>query len=100
MGSSQVLSGALLLALRLYSSNFEAVARLRNYCEKEEISGYSSQGGCSLKAMKSTKLRVVYLEKQYVTQNNAAIKQTNILTNNSYVFGRTCETAETAIPEW
>jgi hypothetical protein len=100
MASSQILSGALLLALRLYSSNFETVSRLRNYCAKEEISGFSSPEGCRLKEMKASKLRVVYLDKQYVTQNNAAIQHADSSSNKSYVFGHTCETAATAIPEW
>jgi hypothetical protein len=100
MGSPEVLSGALLLALRLYSSNFDAIARLRNYCDKEEISGFSTVEGCRWKEMKATKLRVVYLDKQYVTQNNAAIQQTHALYNDSYIFGRTCESAATAIPAW
>ncbi len=100
MASTHVLSSALLLALRLYSSNYDAVAQLRNYCEKEEISGFSTPNGCRLKEMKALKLRIIYLDKQYVTQNNAAIKKTELSSNGSYAYGRTCETAATAIPEW
>ncbi len=45
------------------------------------------------------KLRVVYLDGPYVTQNEAAISKAKFM-NTSYEFGVTCESAETAIPEW
>ncbi len=65
-------------------------------CVPASVGGYASPSGCILQQIKSTPLRVVYLDKQYVTQNQAA----NAKVGDSYVFGRTCENAKTAVPEW
>ena len=45
--------------------------------------------------MQASKLRVVYLDKQFVTQNQAAIAKVA-----KYAFAKTCETPATAVPEW
>ncbi len=65
-------------------------------CVPASVGGYASPSGCILQQMKSAPLRVVYLDKQYVTQNQVA----NAKVGDSYIFGRTCENAKTAVPEW
>eukprot|EP00291_Cryptomonas_curvata_P019850 CAMPEP_0172158522 /NCGR_PEP_ID=MMETSP1050-20130122/4420_1 /TAXON_ID=233186 /ORGANISM="Cryptomonas curvata, Strain CCAP979/52" /LENGTH=503 /DNA_ID=CAMNT_0012827925 /DNA_START=62 /DNA_END=1573 /DNA_ORIENTATION=+ len=64
-------------------------------CVPASVGGYASPSGCILQQIRSTPLRVVYLDKQYVTQNLAA----NAKVGDSYIFGRTCENANTAVPE-
>ncbi len=68
-------------------------------CETTADGGYASPTGCILQAMRATPLRVVYLDKQYVTQNQAAIEKAKSL-GRSYAFASTCEKAATALPEW
>jgi hypothetical protein len=68
-------------------------------CDTANIGGYASPNGCTLQAMRATPLRVVYLDKQYVTQNQAAIEKAKSL-GRSYVFASSCEKAATALPEW
>ncbi len=68
-------------------------------CEPAGVSFYESLESCTLQQIKSKPLRVVFLDKQYVTQNNAAISKLEEQ-NQSYVFADTCENHATAIPEW
>ncbi len=67
-------------------------------CIEEEKGGYSSPNGCRLKQIKSSPLRVVYLDKQYVTQNDAAIAKMKSL-NKEYFYAKTCESRD-SISEW
>ncbi len=53
----------------------------------------------TIKGIKSKPLRVVFLDKQYVTQNKVVISKME-QQNLSYVFANTCEKPATAIPEW
>ncbi len=68
-------------------------------CEPASLDLYDDLESCALKKIQSKPLRVVYLDKQYVTQNNVVISKLEQL-NQSYVFASTCEKASTAIPEW
>ena len=68
-------------------------------CRPASVVGFSSRKSCTMEKMRSTKLRVAYLDKQYVTQNFPAIEKAKAL-GIPYVFGRTCDRADTAIPEW
>ena len=67
-------------------------------CVDEVKEGYSSPNGCRLKQIKSSPLRVVYLDKQYVTQNDAAIAKMKSL-NKDYFYAKTCESRD-SISEW
>jgi hypothetical protein len=91
------LGGLLLLLLRVYIARGEGAGSVVD-CVKEEDAGYSSQNGCRLKQIRASPLRVVYLDKQYVTQNNAAVEKMKSL-NKDYVYGKTCESLN-SIPEW
>ena len=68
-------------------------------CNSQASVGYASSSGCIFSAIQNTPLRVVYLDKQYVTQNQAAIAKATALGLN-YTFGKTCENPTTAVPEW
>jgi hypothetical protein len=68
-------------------------------CQQESIVGYDSPNGCVRAKMKSSPLRVAYLDSQYVTQNQAAIARTKALGMN-YIFDYSCESSATAVPEW
>jgi hypothetical protein len=68
-------------------------------CVPEEIGGFASPNGCTRLKMRSNRLRVAYLDKQFVTQNNPAIEKAKSL-GRQYSFGQTCEQAATALPEW
>ncbi len=68
-------------------------------CEPAGVGLYDSPRGCALQGIKSKPLRVVYLDKEYVTQNQVVISIVEKL-NQSYVFANTCEKSATAIPEW
>jgi hypothetical protein len=68
-------------------------------CEPASLDLYDDFESCALKKIQSKPLRVVYLDKQYVTQNNVVISKLE-QHNQSYVFASTCEKASTAIPEW
>jgi hypothetical protein len=68
-------------------------------CNDQAVTGYSSLDGCTAQELKTKQLRVVYLDKQYVTQNQAAIAKAKDL-GRSYAFASTCEKAATALPEW
>jgi hypothetical protein len=61
--------------------------------------GYGSMNNCDLRGIQSKPIRVVYLDKQYVTQNQVVISKMKEL-NKPYVFASTCEKEATAIPEW
>jgi hypothetical protein len=67
-------------------------------CVQEDEAGYSSLNGCRLKQIRSSPLRVVYLDKQYVTQNDAAIAKITSQ-NKAYNYAKTCESSD-SIPEW
>jgi hypothetical protein len=43
--------------------------------------------------------RVAYLDKQYITQNQAAVAKVSAL-GGKYAFGKTCDNISTAVPEW
>ena len=68
-------------------------------CNTVNVLGYASQDSCTFQDMMSTPLRVVYLDKQYVTQNQAAIARAKAL-GKTYTFGKFCESISTAVPEW
>ena len=68
-------------------------------CVAANVSGYGSQNNCILQEIQATPLRVAFLDKQYVTQNQAAIDSATAR-GITYAFGKTCENAKTAVPEW
>ena len=68
-------------------------------CLLQEIAGFSSPRGCIYKKLQSGPLRVIYLDVQYIVQNQVAIAKTRAL-GREYGFWDTCDTAATAIPEW
>ena len=68
-------------------------------CEPESSVGLSTAQGCTRSKMRSVPLRVAFLDKQYVTQNQAAINKIASL-NMQYSFGKSCDSALTAVPEW
>jgi len=53
-------------------------------CEKSDVAGFSSSNRCILAKMQASKLRAVYLDKQFVTQNQAAIAKVA-----KYAFAKT-----------
>ena len=61
--------------------------------------GYATSFGCFLQNGENKPLRVVYLDKQYVTQNQAAIDSATAR-GMKYTFSQTCESTATAVPEW
>ena len=68
-------------------------------CEVELDVGFGSSDSCFRSQLKKSPIRIAYLDKQYVTQNQAAIDKIKSM-GLEYNFGRTCESAATAIPEW
>jgi hypothetical protein len=68
-------------------------------CLIQEIAGFDSPRGCILKKMRSSPFRVIYLDVQYIVQNDVAIAKMQSL-GKQYAFWDTCDTAATAIPEW
>ena len=92
-----LLSGPLLFLLLICVARGEETGSAAE-CAVEEDEGYSSRNGCRLKQIRSSPLRVVYLDKQYVTQNNKAIEKMKSL-NKNYAYGKTCESPD-SIPEW
>ena len=60
---------------------------------------YAVPSPCLSENVASAPLRVVYLDKQYTTQNQAAIAKIESLGLN-YTFGSSCEHKSTAVPEW
>ena len=91
------LSRLLLLVFRFYIAYGQETGSFDD-CVDEGKEGYSSPNGCRLKQIRSSPLRVVYLDTQYVTQNNAAIAKMKSL-NQDYVFGETCDSPD-SIAEW
>ena len=67
-------------------------------CVSQLVGGFSINE-CGLRAIQSKPLRVAYLDKQYVTQNQVVISKMKAL-NTPYIFASTCEKEATAIPEW
>jgi len=49
--------------------------------------------------MQDKRVRVVYLDKQYVTSNAPAVQKAK-LQGIEYVSGKTCDQVATAMPEW
>lgn len=68
-------------------------------CKPVSVVGYSSSQSCTLLKMQTNPLRVVFLDKLYVTQNFPAIAKAKQL-GIQYIAGQTCERAATAMPEW
>jgi hypothetical protein len=68
-------------------------------CVPGNLGGYASMQNCDLQDIQSRPLKVAYLDKQYVTQNQVVIAKMKAL-NKPYVFANTCERDATAIPEW
>jgi hypothetical protein len=68
-------------------------------CVPGTTGGYASMQNCDLQNIQSRPLKVAYLDKQYVTQNQVVIAKMKAL-NQPYVFASTCEKDATAIPEW
>ena len=68
-------------------------------CVDASTMGYANPSSCTLMEIQNGPLRVVFLDKQYVTQNQAAINSATAKGIN-YTFGSTCEHASTAVPEW
>jgi hypothetical protein len=87
----------LLLAFRAFVARGEATGA-DDDCVQEEKGGYSSPNGCRLKQIRSVPLRVVYLDKQYVTQNDKAIAKMKSL-NKEFIYSKTCESRD-SIAEW
>ena len=88
----------LIVGKAVYVSAENGDSAIRN-CEPAGVGLYDSPKGCALQGIKSKPLRVVYLDKKYVTQNQVVISIVEKL-NQSYVFANTCEKSATAIPEW
>ncbi len=95
MANLAQLTWILLLVFRIRSARSEAIESVGD-CTDEEKEGYSSRYGCLLK--QATPLRVLYLDAQYIVQNNIAIAKIKSL-NKDYVFGKTCGSID-LIPEW
>jgi hypothetical protein len=68
-------------------------------CESEAVGGFASPNGCIKLKMRSNRLRVAFLDVEYVTQNNPAIEKAKML-GLQYSFGQTCEQESTALSEW
>jgi hypothetical protein len=68
-------------------------------CLLQEIAGFSSPRGCIYKKLQGSPLRVIYLDIQYIVENQVAIAKTKAL-GREYGYWDTCDTAATAIPEW
>jgi hypothetical protein len=68
-------------------------------CLIQEVAGFSSPKGCIYKKLQRGPLRVIYLDVQYIVQNQVAIAKTKAL-GREYGFWDTCDSAATAIPEW
>ena len=68
-------------------------------CVDASTMGYANPSSCTMMEIQNGPLRVVFLDKQYVTQNQAAINSATAKGIN-YTFGSTCEHASTAVPEW
>ncbi len=58
-----------------------------------------SDDACAIRKIKTTKIRIVYLDKQYNTQNQPAMDAATSR-GMPYAFGQTCDSSSTAIPEW
>ena len=68
-------------------------------CQAQTVVGYGSLNGCTYDAIRKGPLRVIYLDSQYVTQNQAARAKVESMGMN-YSFGETCDDAATAVAEW
>jgi hypothetical protein len=68
-------------------------------CLLQEFAGFASPRGCILKKLRSSPLRVIFLDVQYIVQNDIAIAKMNAM-GKDYSFWDTCDTASTAMPEW
>ena len=68
-------------------------------CLLQGIAGFSSPRGCIFDKLRKSPLRVIYLDVQYIVQNQVAIAKTKEL-GREYSFWDTCDSAATAIPEW
>ncbi len=68
-------------------------------CLLQELAGFASPRGCIVKKLRSSPLRVIYLDVQYIVQNDVAIAKMQSL-GKQYAFWDTCDSAATAIPEW
>jgi hypothetical protein len=68
-------------------------------CVPGNVGGYAAKNDCDLEGIQTNPLRVAYLDKQYVTQNQVVISKMKAM-NKPYVFASTCEKDATAIPEW
>ena len=86
---------AILLTTALYGIGIFVTAD----CQSEVVAGFGTPGSCVRQQMKNTPVRIAYLDKQYVTQNQVAIDKVKSSGKN-YTFGRTCESPATAVPEW
>ncbi len=76
-----------------------AIADNATDCKPTSVVGFAARKSCTTEKMRSNKLRVAYLDKQYVTQNFPAIEKAKAR-GIQYTFGRTCDRADTAMPEW
>ena len=68
-------------------------------CLPPAIIGYASEKNCVLLNMRTSPLKVAFLDKEYVTQNQAAVNKISSL-GMQYEFGKTCDQESTAVPEW
>lgn len=85
--------------LQILVSISDGADQLAPDCQQESVIGYGSLQGCILNSIQTNQLKVVYLDKQYVTQNQVAIAKAKA-NGNSYAFAKTCENPATAVPEW
>eukprot|EP00292_Cryptomonas_paramecium_P013196 CAMPEP_0113674476 /NCGR_PEP_ID=MMETSP0038_2-20120614/7436_1 /TAXON_ID=2898 /ORGANISM="Cryptomonas paramecium" /LENGTH=221 /DNA_ID=CAMNT_0000591053 /DNA_START=64 /DNA_END=726 /DNA_ORIENTATION=- /assembly_acc=CAM_ASM_000170 len=67
-------------------------------CALQSDVGYADPNVCDLVKLQHRPFRVAFIDKQYVTQNSAAVAKAKSL-GLSYIYGRTCENVATALPE-
>jgi hypothetical protein len=68
-----------------------------NFCSTVDMDNADSSG-CLTEEIRQTKLRVVFLDKQYCSFNQPAIDKMKDL-GMKYVYGKTCD-SESAPEEW
>ena len=61
--------------------------------------GNADINGCTIRTIKASKIRIAYLDSEYNTQNQAAMKKISSL-GSQYTFGQSCSSVDTAPSEW
>ena len=68
-------------------------------CIPPAVIGYASEKNCVLLKLRTLPLKVAFVDKEFVTQNQAAVDKVTSL-GMHYAFGKTCDQESTAVPEW